>query len=90
MSLMRELIESKPSSFEEVFSQPVWVDVVVEEYDSVMMNNVWEVVPRQENKSVVGSRWIYKVKHVADGNIEEYVSVILSSLPPVIKYALTK
>ena len=31
-----------------------------------------EVVPRPEGKSVVTSRWIYKVKYVADGNIEKH------------------
>jgi hypothetical protein len=28
---------------------------------------VWEVVPRPEGKSVVTSRWLYKIKYVADG-----------------------
>ena len=46
MDLMMELIELEPSSFEEVVSQPIWVDAMVEEYDSIMKNNVWEVVPR--------------------------------------------
>jgi hypothetical protein len=29
-------------------------------------------VPRPEGKSVVTSKWIYKIKHVADGSIEKY------------------
>ena len=45
---------------------------MVEEYDSIVRNNDWEVVPRQENNSVVGSRWIYKVKQVADGSIKKH------------------
>eukprot|EP00253_Pinus_taeda_P030211 PITA_30211 len=31
-----------------------------------------EVVPRPEDRSVVGSRWIYKIKYAADGSIEKY------------------
>ena len=31
-----------------------------------------EVVPRPEEKSVVTSKWLYKIKHVVDGNIEKY------------------
>jgi hypothetical protein len=31
-----------------------------------------EVVPRPEDKKVVGSRWIYKVKHAAYGSVEKY------------------
>eukprot|EP00253_Pinus_taeda_P003364 PITA_03364 len=45
---------------------------MVEEYNSIMMNDVWEVVPRPEDRSVVGSRWIYKIKYAADDNIEKY------------------
>ena len=52
--------------------EPTWVDVMVEEYDSIVKNNAWEIVPRLVDKSVVGSRWIYKVKHVVDGNAEKY------------------
>eukprot|EP00253_Pinus_taeda_P020435 PITA_20435 len=45
---------------------------MVEENNSIMMNDVWEVVPRPEDRSVVGSRWIYKIKYVANGSIEKY------------------
>ena len=36
-----------------------------------MQNDVWDVVPRPEGKSFVTSKWIYKIKHVADGRIEK-------------------
>ena len=35
-------------------------------------DDVWDVVPRLEGKSVVTSKWIYKIKHAADGSIEKY------------------
>ena len=37
-----------------------------------MKNDVWDVVPRLEGKSVVTSKWIYKTKHDVDGSIEKY------------------
>jgi len=45
---------------------------MIEEYSSIMKNDVWEVVPRPKGKSVVTSRWLYKIKHVANGNIEKF------------------
>ena len=45
---------------------------MIEEYQSVMKNDVWDVVPRPEGKSVVTSKWIYNIKHVANGSIEKY------------------
>ena len=37
-----------------------------------MTNDVWEIVPRPQGRSVVGSRWIYKIKYAADGSIEKF------------------
>jgi hypothetical protein len=51
---------------------PTWVDAMVEEYDSIVKNNVWEIVPRPIDKSMVGSRWICKVKQAADGSMEKH------------------
>jgi hypothetical protein len=44
---------------------------MMEEYQSIMKNDVWEIVLRPEGKSVVTSKWIYKIKHAADGSIEK-------------------
>eukprot|EP00253_Pinus_taeda_P007101 PITA_07101 len=72
MALMSKCVVTEPSSFEEAVEDPAWVDAMVEEYDSIVKNSAWEIVPRQEGKSVVGSRWIYKVKQAADGSVEQY------------------
>ena len=45
---------------------------MTEEYQSIMKNDVWEIVPRFEGKSVVSSKWIFRIKHVVDGSIEKY------------------
>jgi hypothetical protein len=62
MALMRKCIMNEPYSFQEAVQQPTWVDAMVEEYDSIVKNSAWEIVPRLVDKSVVGSRWIYKGK----------------------------
>ena len=45
---------------------------MIEEYQSIMKNDVWDVVPRPEGKSVVTSKWIYKIKHATNDSIEKY------------------
>eukprot|EP00253_Pinus_taeda_P024727 PITA_24727 len=72
MALVGECVESEPSSFEEAVQQSVWVDAMVEEYDSIVRNCVWDVVPRPQDKSVVSSRWLYKAKQAADGSVEKH------------------
>jgi hypothetical protein len=43
-----------------------------------MKNDVWEVVMRLEGKSVVTSKWIYKIKHATYGSIEKYKARFLA------------
>jgi hypothetical protein len=66
------VIDSKPSTFDEATTRKVWKDAMIEEYESILKNDVWEVVPRPQGNSVVTSKWIYKVKHAADGNVEKF------------------
>jgi len=66
------IVDSKPTSYEEAAIQEVWREAMVEEYASIIKNNVWEVVLRPEGKPVVTSRWLYMIKHVADGSIEKF------------------
>jgi len=72
MALVGECIETEPSSFKEAVQQLVWVDAMVEEYDSIVWNSVWDVAPTPENKSVVSSCWLYTVKKVADGSVDKH------------------
>jgi hypothetical protein len=46
MALMTNIIDSETSSFEEASRQQVWRDVIVEEHNSIMRNDVWEIVSR--------------------------------------------
>ena len=37
-----------------------------------MKNDVWDIVIKPKGKCVVYSKWIYKIKHAANGRIEKY------------------
>jgi hypothetical protein len=69
---MNHIIDFEPSCYEEASSWPVWRDAMMEEYRSIMKNDVWDIVPRPEGKFVVTSKWIYKIKHIANGSIEKH------------------
>jgi hypothetical protein len=45
---------------------------MTEGYQSIMKKDVWDIFPRPEGKPVVTSKWIYKIKHAADGSVEKY------------------
>jgi hypothetical protein len=72
MSLMCDLVEKEPTCFEEAIQKKEWADAMTEEYQSIIKNDVWEIVPKPKSKDVVSSKWIFKIKHATDGSIEKY------------------
>jgi hypothetical protein len=47
---------------------------MIEEYESILNNDVWEVVSRPQGKLVATSKWIYKIKHETYDNVEKFKS----------------
>jgi hypothetical protein len=72
MALMCDLLEKEPTCFEEAIQKKEWADAMTEEYQSIIKNNVWEIVPKPKSKDVVSSKWLFKIKHVVDRSIEKY------------------
>jgi hypothetical protein len=66
------VIDSEPSSFDEDEKHIVWKDTIIEEYESILKNDVWEVVPRPLGKSLLVSKWIYKIKHAINDSVEKF------------------
>ena len=62
---MCDLVDQEPTIYEEAAKKKEWVEAMMEEYQLIMKNDVWDIVPKLENKSVVSSKWIYKIKHAA-------------------------
>ena len=72
MALLCDIIDREPSTYEEAIEKKEWKDAMIEKYQSIMKNEVWEIVLILEKKSVVTSKWIYKINHAADGSIKKY------------------
>ena len=43
-----------------------------------MKNDVWDIIPKLERKSVVSFKWIFKIKHVANGIIKKYKAIFVA------------
>jgi hypothetical protein len=69
---MTKLLDEEPTTFEEVVQKKQWKEAMTEEHQPIMKNDVWEIVPRPKEKSVVTSKWVYKIKHAADGSVDKY------------------
>lgn len=55
-----------------------WRIAMNEELLAMEDNKTWSVVPLPQGQHSIGCRWIYKVKHKADGSIERYKARLVS------------
>ena len=72
MALLCDIINKEPYTYEEAIEKKEWKDAMIEEYQSIMKNDVWDIVSRPKKNSVVTSKCIYKIKDDVDGSIDKY------------------
>ena len=53
---MGNLLDSEPSTYEEAFKHQCSRDAMTEECESILKNDVWDIVSRPEGKSIVTSK----------------------------------
>ncbi|PKA48247.1 Retrovirus-related Pol polyprotein from transposon TNT 1-94 [Apostasia shenzhenica] len=58
--------------FTQASKDPAWCATMATEFDALLRNGTWDLVPRTPSMNIVGCKWVYKLKHQADGSIERY------------------
>jgi len=61
---------TKPKSFDEVVKNYDWKAAMDMELIALEQNQTWTVVNLPPNCTTIGCKWVYKLKHKADGSIE--------------------
>ena len=67
--------EQEPNSYYQAVNGPyssLWQEGIKQELDALHSNNTWTVVPILVGRKIVGSKWVFKLKRDADGNINRY------------------
>jgi len=49
-----------------------WECVMQEEYDSLMTNNTWTLVPFLVGRKLVSCKWVFKIKQGTNGEVQRY------------------
>ncbi|RVX04557.1 Retrovirus-related Pol polyprotein from transposon TNT 1-94 [Vitis vinifera] len=62
----------EPQTYREAFTDPLWQIAMKEELDALTKNHTWDLVTLPPGHSVVGCKWIYKIKTRSDGSVERY------------------
>ena len=59
-----------PRSYEEARGKKEREQAMEEEYDALVKNKTWELVPLPKGKNIIGCKWVYKTKFKSDGAIK--------------------
>jgi hypothetical protein len=65
----------EPQNIEEALTcenSKEWECAMQEEYDSLMTNNTWTLVPLPSGRKPVSCKWVFKIKQGANGEVECY------------------
>ncbi|KAH9314961.1 hypothetical protein KI387_023588, partial [Taxus chinensis] len=62
----------EPHKYFEARGIPEWEIAMQLEYDALIKNNIWKLVPLPPGKHTIGYKWVYKIKCKADGTLDKY------------------
>lgn len=63
---------AKPKTYLEACKHDHWLKTMQAELVVLAANNTWKLVEKPSHLKPIGSKWVYKVKHKADGSIERH------------------
>jgi hypothetical protein len=69
---LKDTDPTEPKSVKTALQSPHWFAAMCDEISALKQNQTWELVPRQDNMNVVGSRWVFKTKLKSDGSIDHF------------------
>jgi hypothetical protein len=69
---------SNPQFYGEAAGNPFWESAMQEEYNSLLENQTWDLVPLPSRRKLVRCRWVYTTKSVVDGQINKYKAMLVA------------
>ncbi|KAL6328660.1 hypothetical protein AAG906_003345 [Vitis piasezkii] len=61
------------------FQDPNWKLAMEHEYQALLKNQTWSLVPLSSNAKIIGCKWVFKLKHKPDRSIDRLVISIAAS-----------
>ena len=59
----------EPKTFAEASTNEHKIKAMEEKLDQIEKNETWELVPRPNNKNVIGMKWVFRNKMNEDGQV---------------------
>ena len=57
---------------------PYWRQAMTEEFDALLRNGTWSLVPNIKDQQVLGCKWLFCIKRNLDGTISRYKAYLVA------------
>ncbi|KAL0771898.1 hypothetical protein Bca101_037049 [Brassica carinata] len=61
-----------PTTIAQALADPNWRQAVIDEFNSIVKNGTFSLVPPSPNQNPVSCRWIFTIKFNPDGSVRRY------------------
>ncbi|CAL1359073.1 unnamed protein product [Linum trigynum] len=65
-------VDIEPSSVKRALSDSRWAAAMLEEFQALIRNNSWTLVPRPTDQNIVACRWVFRIKRNPDGSVDRF------------------
>ena len=62
----------KPCTITHTLQEPMWIKAMQKEYDALIRNGTWALVPPSPRQNIVANKWVFHIKQNLDGSIARY------------------
>jgi hypothetical protein len=65
-------ISGEPQHHTEALGDERWKKAMDSEFDALLKNETWHLVPPNVGANIIDCKWVYKIKRKSDGSIDMY------------------
>ena len=62
----------EPIRLHDALANKDWKEAMDNEYNALMKNKTWHLVPPKHGDNIIDCKWVYKIKRKSDGSIDRY------------------
>ncbi|GJY06859.1 ribonuclease H-like domain-containing protein [Tanacetum coccineum] len=68
-----------PKTYRDAFLDSNWTNAMQDEYNALIKNRTWTLVPRPPDANVVRCMWLFRHKFLADGTLSRYKAWLVAN-----------
>nr|GEZ50350.1 ribonuclease H-like domain-containing protein [Tanacetum cinerariifolium] len=68
-----------PKSYSAAFNDPNYKNAMCDEYNALINNRTWVLVPRPSDTNIIRCMWLFRHKYLADGTLSRYKARLVAN-----------